>query len=80
MKILPSFTHFHVNVPNKNDFLSSVEHKRRYFEECACLSFPCNYNECEASKTIKRTIKLVHLTCAIALVEKQTNLTVNTLF
>jgi len=33
MKILSSFTHLHV-VPNQSEFLSSVEHKRRYFEEC----------------------------------------------
>jgi len=31
--ILSSFTHLHV-VSNMYDFLSSAEHKRRYFEEC----------------------------------------------
>jgi len=30
---MKSFTHPKV-VPNLNEFLSSVEHKRRYFEEC----------------------------------------------
>ncbi len=33
MKISSSFTHLHV-FPNLLDFLSSVEHKSRYFEEC----------------------------------------------
>jgi len=33
MKILSSFTHPQV-VSNLYEFLSSVEHKRRYFEEC----------------------------------------------
>jgi len=33
MKIVSSFTHHHV-VPNLYEFLSSVEHKSRYFEEC----------------------------------------------
>jgi len=32
MKILSSFTHPQV-VPNLHDFLSSAEHKRRYFKE-----------------------------------------------
>jgi len=33
MKIVSSFTHPHV-VPNLYEFLSSAEHKKRYFEEC----------------------------------------------
>jgi len=33
MKILSSFTHTQV-VSNRNSFLSSVEHKGRYFQEC----------------------------------------------
>ncbi len=33
MKKLSSFTHPHV-LPNLYEFLSYVEHKRRYFEEC----------------------------------------------
>jgi len=33
MKILSSFTHPQV-VSNLYEFLSSVEHKGRYFEEC----------------------------------------------
>jgi len=33
MKMLLSFTQPHA-VPNLYEFLSSVEHKRRYFEEC----------------------------------------------
>jgi len=33
MKMLSSFTHLQI-VPNLCEFLSSVEHKRRYFEEC----------------------------------------------
>jgi len=33
MKILSSFTHPQV-VPNLYEFLSSAEHKRRYFKEC----------------------------------------------
>jgi len=32
MKILSSFTHLRV-VPNLYEFLTSAEHKRRYFEE-----------------------------------------------
>lgn len=31
MKICPSFTHLHVT-PNLYDFISSAEHKIRYFE------------------------------------------------
>ncbi len=33
MKMLSSFTHPHV-ISNLYEFLSYVEHKRRYFEEC----------------------------------------------
>ncbi len=33
MHIPSSFTHPHV-VPNLNEFISAVEHKIRYFEEC----------------------------------------------
>ncbi len=33
MKILSSFIHPHI-VPNLYEFLSSVEHKIMYFEEC----------------------------------------------
>ncbi len=40
--MLSSFTHLHV-VPNPYEFLSSAEHKERYFEKCGWLNSCCPY-------------------------------------
>jgi len=56
IKIVSLFTHPQV-VPNLYEFLSSAEHKRRYFEECLSLN-PCG---APFSKKTSQTVYLPSL-------------------